>query len=195
MPFNNPYHFSGQKADEQIMLVVRRHWFDIFKSLFPIIAVGFFLFFSYFFLPIYIPILAQTGFSRIFLFLENLAWMVIFIVFFLTWVDAYFDVWVVTTKRIVNAEQKGLFSRSVSELELDKIQDVTMEVLGIIPTFLNYGNVYVQTAGEHERFIFADVPDPYRIKDLIMSLQKQGEQKERRDFGEIIREEIHKDEV
>lgn len=89
-------------------------------------------------------------------------------------------------------EQNGLFSREVSELELEKIQDVTTEVLGIIPTFLDYGHVYIQTAGEKERFIFASVPAPYRIKDTIMNLQKQEEKEERRDLGKLLHEELHK---
>jgi hypothetical protein len=114
-------------------------------------------------------------------------------VFFIIWIDYYFDVWIVTNERIVNIEQKGLFSRGISELELENIQDITVEVLGIIPTFLNYGNLYVQTAAEKERFIFKHVPDPYAIKDLIMNLQKTYEKKEAHDLGAVIRKEIHEE--
>jgi hypothetical protein len=100
-------------------------------------------------------------------------------------------VWIVTNERIVNIEQLGLFSRDVSELELENVQDMTVEVLGIIPTFLNYGNLYVQTAAEKERFVFRHVPNPYAIKDLVMNLQKSYEKKEASDLGAVIRKEIH----
>jgi hypothetical protein len=76
-------------------------------------------------------------------------------------------------------------------LELENIQDITVEVCGIIPTFLNYGNLYVQTAAEKERFIFKHVPNPYAIKDLVMNLQKSYEKKEAHNLGAVIRKEIH----
>ena len=65
---------------------------------------------------------------------------------FLLWIDYWLDVWIVTDERVINIEQKGLFSRSVSELHFYNVQDVTTSVRGVIPTLLNYGDVEVQTA-------------------------------------------------
>ena len=98
-----------------------------------------------------------------------------------------------TDKRIVNIEQKGLFARETSELQLEKIQDVATDVKGVIPTFLNYGTIEVQTAGEQEKFIFKDIPDPYAVKDLIMQLQKKFEQQENVEFSRMLSEKIHHD--
>jgi uncharacterized membrane protein YdbT with pleckstrin-like domain len=190
----NSFHFTGQKEGEQILLIVRRHWFNIFQNLFAVLIMVLLLFVSYFYLPFLFPIFQSDAYNSLFMFLENLFAMIVWILFFLVWIDYYFDVWIVTNKRVVNVEQKGLFSREVSELEFEKIQDVTTEVLGIIPTFLNYGNVCIQTAGEKEHFTFADVADPYRIKDLIMNLQKELQRKERSELGSMLRREIKKDE-
>jgi len=185
------YHFSGQKEGEQIILVVRRHWFNIFENMFTIFVMIFLLVGSYLFLPLLFPAFTETPFNGLFLFLENLFALITWIFFFLLWIDYYFDVWIITNKRVVNVEQKGLFNREVSELELERIQDITTDVKGVIPTFLNYGDVYVQTAGKTERFDFADVPDPYGIKDIIMNLQKAKHLEENNELGEVIREEIH----
>jgi uncharacterized membrane protein YdbT with pleckstrin-like domain len=106
--------------------------------------------------------------------------MFIWITFFLIWIDYYFDVWIITDRRVVNIEQKGLFNRQVSELELLRIQDITTEVTGVIPTILNYGDVFIQTAGENPRFIFRQVSDPYGIKDTLMNLQKKRSREESR---------------
>jgi uncharacterized membrane protein YdbT with pleckstrin-like domain len=76
----------------------------------------------------------------------------------------------------VNIEQKGLFIREMSELKIANIQDVTTEVTGVIPSVLNFGDVFVQTAGEARRFRFRQVPNPYGIKDQIMSLQHRAHQ-------------------
>lgn len=185
------FHFSGQKEGEKILLVTRRHWFNILENLSSVFAMILMLIVSYVVLPRLFPVFSTQDFQIIFLFLENLFAMIIWIIFFLIWIDYYFDVWIITNCRIVNVEQKGLFSREVSELELEKIQDITTDVLGIIPTFLNYGDVLIQTAGEKERFAFRDVPDPYAIKDLIMNLQKQQEKQETESIGDMIEKKIH----
>lgn len=86
----------------------------------------------------------------------------------MVWIDYFFDVWIITNERIINIEQKGLFVRTVSELKFSRIQDVTSEVSGMIPTILNFGDVKIQTASEEDMFLFRHVPDPYHIKDVIM---------------------------
>ena len=112
--------------------------------------------------------------------------MLLWTLFFLTWIDYYFDVWIITTKRIINIEQRGLFSREISELNFDKIQDVSTEVLGILPTFLNYGDVQIQTAAEQEKFLFRKIPNPYEVKDLLMNLQKGQRYGEAKELQDII---------
>ncbi len=172
------FHFKGQKDNESIIMIVRRHWFDIFKQMLLIFFMLAALFGSLVYLPLLFPIFTETTMRSLFIFLENSFALFIWIILFLVWIDYYFDVWIITTKRIVNIDQKGLFIRTVSELEFDKIQDVTTEVTGVISTFLNFGNVYIQTAGEKERFVFKQVPNPYAIKDLIMNLEEKEERSE-----------------
>ncbi len=189
------YHFSGQKNNEEVLLVVRRHWFDILKQFIAIFAMSALLVGSFIVFPLIFPSISMRGGGQsrtLFVFAENIFAMLIWITFFLIWIDYYFDVWIITNLRVVNVEQKGLFSRNVSELELERIQDVTTEVYGMIPTFLNYGDVFVQTAGERERFQFRQVPDPYYIKDMIMKLQDKQEKAEANELGEIIKKKINR---
>lgn len=187
----NQYHFKGQKEDETILLVLHRHWFNIliqFASVFLMLLLFFGSYaFSYFFYGLAGQNQTLIAFGR------NLFFMFIWIIFFVIWVDYYLDVWIITDKRIINIEQRGLFARVVSELELEKIQDITTDVRGIIPTFFNYGNLFVQTAAEKERFVFRHIPDPYSVKDLVMKLQKKSEEKEENEFGELISKKIHKE--
>jgi uncharacterized membrane protein YdbT with pleckstrin-like domain len=175
MSLYHQFHFKGQHDDETITLVIRRHWFNILQQLLLIFLMVAFLFGSLIYLPIIFPVLSTTSAQSLFMFLENSFALIIWMIFFLIWIDYYFDVWIITTRRIVNINQKGLFVRTVSELEFNKIQDVTTEVKGVIGTFLNFGDVFIQTAGEKERFVFRQVPDPYAIKDLIMNLEEQEE--------------------
>ena len=76
------------------------------------------------------------------------------------------DIWRNFDDVALNIEQKGLFSRTISELDYTHVQDVTSEVHGPIHTLLNYGDVHVQTAGTHGKFTFRNIPRPEKIKTL-----------------------------
>jgi uncharacterized membrane protein YdbT with pleckstrin-like domain len=84
--------------------------------------------------------------------------------------DYYLDAWIVTNERVIDIQQTGLFARTVAELELQRIQDATSDVKGILPSVLGYGNVHIQTAGEKERFIFEQVPKPHEVRHALMTL-------------------------
>lgn len=186
------FHFTGQKRGEIILLLLHRHWFDILKQMAIVFLMIIALLGSLIALPMYFPIITEvSNYNRLFFFFESSFAMLTWIVFFVIWIDYYLDVWIITGTRVVNIEQKGLFSRQISELELENIQDITTEVKGVIPTFLNYGDVFIQTAAEKERFIFRNIPDPYHTKDVLMALQKKQERKEVGEIGEAIRKKMH----
>jgi uncharacterized membrane protein YdbT with pleckstrin-like domain len=184
------YRFEGQEEGEEILVVLRRNWFNILVQFIPVLVLTAILFLSLFFLPSIFQILKDPALQNFFYFLESLLAMFICILFFLIWVDYYLDTWIITDRKIVNIEQKGLFSRTTSELAMDKIQDITTEVTGMFPTLVNYGDVFVQTAAEKERFIFRKVSNPYKIKDLLMSLQKEKEHEKAQQFEHMIHEEL-----
>ena len=74
----------------------------------------------------------------------------VWVLFFIKWTDYYLDVFILTDRRVIYITQKGLFSRRIATSRLDRVQDVSAEVTGMMPTFLNYGDVHVQTAGEEK---------------------------------------------
>jgi hypothetical protein len=92
---------------------------------------------------------------------------------FLIWLSYYLSVQIVTDRRIVDIDQVGLFSHTVSELHIENIEDVTSETNGLFGTIFNYGMVFVQTAGTIERFEFDNVPNPTAIEKLILDLYEQ----------------------
>lgn len=162
------FHFHGQHNGEIIIKIIRRHWFNILEQYFIIIGVISLMAASFWFLPMHF---SQNNEMPIFFFIESFLAIILWIYSFIIWVDFYFDVWIITNERIVNIEQKALFVRTISELKFDKIQDTSVEIIGLIPTILNFGDVYVQTAGTTERFLFRKISDPQKIKSLIMNMQ------------------------
>lgn len=140
--------------------------------------------------PLFFPEMYRGEYKAIVAFMENFFMLAIWIFSFLIWVDYYFDIWIITNERIVNIEQKGLFTRHVSELRYNKIEDITTEVTGFIPTVLNFGDVQIQTAAEQAEFRFRTISDPYHIKSVIMDLQKKTEKNSVESFGEMIKEKM-----
>ena len=91
----------------------------------------------------------------------------------------YLSVQLVTTDRIIDIDQRGLFSREVNELAIDNVQDVTYKQEGALQHFLGFGNVIVKTAGsEHNTdansntagFVFENCSNPSRVASIISDM-------------------------
>jgi hypothetical protein len=169
------FYFSSKYPNEKILFVIHRHWFNILIQYIPIFIILTLMVFSFLFYPSLIEDITLPGAQIIFFFLQTFLLLIIWIYGFMIWFDYYLDIWIITSERIVNVEQKGLFSRQVSELQFQFIQDVSTEVQGLFPTVLNYGDVTVQTAAEQSNFIFRSVGNPYKIKgDIMNQIRKKG---------------------
>jgi len=90
--------------------------------------------------------------------------------FFHNFASWYFNVYIITTKKIIDMDFYGLTYKNISETTLDNIEDVTSQVKGTLGTIFNYGDVYVQTAGEKREFDFVAIDDPGRTRDIISDL-------------------------
>ncbi|MEK7065771.1 MAG: PH domain-containing protein [Patescibacteria group bacterium] len=159
------------EAGEEIITKVRKHWFVFAVQALPlavlcIIPLIFFAIGGSRFASSSVVQEAGPSFP---LFFAGLWYLVVWVLFFIKWTDYYLDVFILTDRRVIYITQKGLFSRRIATSRLDRVQDVSAEVTGMMPTFLNYGDVHVQTAGEEKEFIFHDLPNPDIVKDRILS--------------------------
>ncbi len=169
--------------NEKVLYFLRRHWIIFFVDVVMIAALMLMPVGVYFLLDRLFPALLVGAFSRpLLILLGSIFYLMAWLFFITSFVDYYLDAWVVTTDRIVDVEQHGLFSRTISELDLARVQDVTSEVKGVIPSIFNYGNVYVQTAGEVERFDFEQIARPHEVRKHLLELIEQ-DQKRKTDEG------------
>ena len=130
-----------------------------------------------FFLGIKIEIPRESVMSLVLVLLASLYYLYTLLFLLFSFFMYFLDRWVVTEKHIIDIEQKSLFYRTFSKQEISRIQDVTSEVRGFFQTMFNFGNVTIQTAGEQERFVFQQVPDPNGIVETIMKVVDQEKQK------------------
>ena len=157
--------------NEKIILTLRRHPLIIYTKIAAIIIIAAAPFVIYPFIRKFFPQIIIYPRNILLVLGALIYYMFTWTYFLIIWVDYYLDIWIVTSQRIMDVEQKGLFSREVSEFSISRIQDVTVNVVGIIPTLFHYGDVHVQTAGEAKQFIFKDIKDPDKVKDAIVNLQ------------------------
>ncbi len=162
--------FETQEADEEIKLLLRSHaitnlgWI-VATILLASLGLGFFL--ASFFVP------AEFGlpFDSVDYALVLLVWWVLLAGFalqrYLSW---YFHVNIVTNKKIVDVDFPTLFHKQISETTLDNVQDLTHRTVGFLQNHFDYGDVFIQTAGENQNFEFLGVPDPDGAQKKILEL-------------------------
>lgn len=179
-------HLPNAIPNEKIVHVLHRHPLTIFWLLLGyILLIGFIPFFVWY-LPTQQPsIFYNTALMPLIVLGSSAFFLFTWLFLFQNFMDYYLDVWIVTNKRILNIEQTGLFARTVSELRLYRVQDVTSSVNGFVETMFDYGHVEIQTAGEKARFIFEQIPHPTIISKSILEL---AEIERREQLDEAVQE-------
>ncbi len=170
------FKFPGQKEDEEIIAVFKKHPFTLFwpllkPSILVIFILYFFINFSYsnpiLFLILFIGFLISIGWG------------------FYLWICWTLDIYIITDQRIIDMERKGLFSKRVAEASYDKIQDISYEIKGFFPTLFNFGDILIQTAGAVESVKLDQVANPPEICNLIRDIQKDPEKFKPGSFSKI----------
>ena len=164
---------------EEIIKVMRKHWFILLtKTIGPVILL---------FLPlvVYVAVgLASDVFVDILASVEPVEHVLalsIFATSFWTllmwvgiwngWTDYYLDMWTITNRRVIAIDQRGLFKRHIASFRYERLQDVDIEINGIIATFLDFGTLEAATAGHDDdanEFRFVGAPKPRETKAVIL---------------------------
>ncbi len=152
------------KDGEEIKNIVRHHGLMLVPGLFfaflLIVAPFFFLF----------PLFALGLFGVAIFLVAVIAGIIVAIRTFLLW-DA--DVFIITSIRIVDVDQRGIFTRIVSEASIPSIQDVSWRRSGLIQTVLKIGALRVTQNGTRGAIEVRNVANPERVCDEINDLRHQ----------------------
>lgn len=128
-------YFEGQNEDEELLFVFRRHPVAMRKGFYTLLIP---------FLLASVPVLLwPDNFNNLFIALAGLgAGLVLFLYHWIGW---YFSVFIVTNQRIRQITQKGFFSRSIIDIGISKIQNISYNVPGFSAAAFGFGNLVVQT--------------------------------------------------
>lgn len=171
------------EENEQILKVVRKHWFIIFSELFFILLMALFPF-------IIFAVIANFPALQEILKLDTIptvqlamfivsGWLVMcLITAYMIWTNYYLDLWIITDRRIVVVEQLSFFNRNISMFRIERLQDIEVRTVGLLQTFLNYGTLAAQTAGHFEsNFSSYGLPDPRSLQAIIQKAMDERLQK------------------
>lgn len=172
--------------DQEIVWFTRKHIVSLLGSIFLIIFLftvpivfGVVLWFR-------MPSVFEGSLLNVLVILTTVYYLVIISFSFTVWINYYYDVFAITDQEIVDIKQEGVFGRKINKVSILRIQDVSSQVRGILPTLFNYGNVVAESAGENSQtYVIEDVPNPMKMANKIMSMHNEQVSREDR-ISEVV---------
>lgn len=163
--------FQNQEGDERILLFLRKH---IITNL-PWVFVGSILILLPFIIALVSSFLGQTSvftilpyrFTVVFLIFY---YLIVFNYIFISFITWFYNISLVTQKRVIDIDFSDLVYHDMAVTKLNLVEDVHYAQTGFIRSFFNYGDVYIQTAGEMANFDFLAVPQPRKAVHIIQDL-------------------------
>ena len=157
------------EKNENIVEIIRRHPFFFWAETILLVLLGIAPLVIYKIFEVQIAPTVQSYLLAKFIYE---IWLLgIWFLIFIAWTDFYFDVWIITNERIIDIDQNGLFSRNVSSLRLEHVQEVTVTTDGLLNTLLHAGNIEAETGADKKQFYLPNVNDPEHARDVIMDAQ------------------------
>jgi uncharacterized membrane protein YdbT with pleckstrin-like domain len=140
------------KKDEQLLLIIRKHWIQLVPSFFAWLVLA----------------------TALIVWLHNTVAFVIVLVSaiypMVEYINWKYNLWAVTNMRVV--DESGFFTRYSKESPLDKINNVEYDQ-PLMGRILGYGNVDIQTAAELGETKYQLIHHPKLLKDTITHAQEE----------------------
>lgn len=164
--------FEGQHEGEVLLFVFRRHIIAMRKGFYALLIP-----FAVSSIP---PLIWQ---NNLMLFLLPIGGLLIGLLFFAYYfVLWYFTVYIVTSERIRQVTQRGLFGKDVVELRLAKIQNISYNIPGITGELFKFGSIVIQTfVGD---LVIHKVEHPSKIYNRLQDAVHQATKDIRQEFDE-----------
>lgn len=169
------HSFPGQNSNEPVYVFARSFPLSFLPNILVfLLAMVFSMAGEFLISTNSISMIPIGDFSNILILFLGIFQLIAMLVFLVSFMDFYFDVTIITDRRLVEIGQESLLYRKISELSLEDIEDVSSTVSGLFQTTFNYGHVMIQTAGEQENFSIENVRHPREIAAIALDLSAQA---------------------
>lgn len=91
-----------------------------------------------------------------------------------SWWMWYWTAFVVTNIRVIDIDQRYFFHRRIAEARLDRVEEVTVEMHGVVAAIAHLGAIRLQTAGAMSALEIRSVRRPERVADLLGRLHEEA---------------------
>ncbi len=162
--------FATQESEEAVLLLLRKHWITNVPWILLVVGMVIAPAFSSVILPNLGWLPARFEFMAVVLW--YLLTLAVVVENFLDW---YFNVYIVTDERIVDIDFYSLIYKKISDMQIYRIQDITVTQGGVVRALFDFGTVLIQTAGETEEFDFVDVPHPELVSKFLNEMLAEEE--------------------
>lgn len=162
--------FATQDTDEEVFVILRRAVITnfgwamsaAFYALLPIILLA---------ILTYFDLNVRDTFPRGYIWVPPLLYYSALLTYILVkFNDWFFNLIIVTNKRLLFYSFSPLTTYRVSETYLENIQDVSQSTIGFFPSIFNYGDLLVQTASQRTKFVIKNIPRPTWVRNILVDL-------------------------
>ncbi len=154
------------RGDEVLIAVIRRSWWGYIGQM----SVVFVLVFAASLFSV--PLLKGPAVLQILFFLlaAGTLWRVLVL-----WMSVRYEVLLVTDRRIIDVDQKGILRRTVTDAVYSRITDITWSKSGLKETLTGCGGILITTAGSASAIELRPVRDPKGVQELIRDVAEAYE--------------------
>lgn len=162
--------FAGQYDDEEVLYIFRKHPIAMRKGLIiacvavlagPLMTLGLTYAkpndppsLTFFFLSLLLSLVLST------------------LLFFPSWIAWYYSYFIVTNQRLIQITRKGLFHKTVVDMNLSQIQSMNYQVDGFQATALGFGTMMIQTyMGD---LVIHEIHHPEKVQKKIAVILKEN---------------------
>jgi hypothetical protein len=127
--------FEGQRQDEEILFYFRKHIIAMRRGFYGLLIPFALASIPYLIMPdtLWLLWVALGGF------------VLGILLFFYHWIGWYYSIFIVTNQRIQQTSQSGVFGKSVIDLSLSKVQNISYNVPGFSGELFGFGTIVIQT--------------------------------------------------
>jgi hypothetical protein len=161
--------FETKDKEEKVILFLRQHPVVLLPRIgitaFLILVPSFFRLFSLF---LYMPV----GFQIIVVMIWYLFVFSSMLEAFLGW---FYNIYIITDERVIDIDFVSLMHKEVTDANIGHIEDVTYKTGGLVKTLVDYGDIFIQTAGEEANLDFLAVPAPAKVAKILQGIREERE--------------------
>lgn len=166
--------FEGQRQDEEVLFFFRRHILAMRRGFYGLLIPFALASIPYLIMPdtLWLLWVAVGGFGLGML------------LFFFHWIGWYYSIFIVTNQRIQQTLQSGVFGKSVIDLSLSKIQNISYNVPGFSGELFGFGTIVIQTyVGD---LVIDKVEKPEKTYNKLQQVVHEYGGKQKEGYDEIL---------